>query len=122
MGDKALVEVLLATEGVDTNSKDVYRRTPLSFAAMAGHGAVVELLLSNKPVAPDAADEDERTPLSLAAGNEHEAMAKLLLGKVICSATWVKRHMSAGCPRRDNLDAHYATHGNVEAEIATWQP
>lgn len=36
-GHEAIVNLLLATEGVDMNSKDNNGRTPLSFAAKSGH-------------------------------------------------------------------------------------
>jgi hypothetical protein len=46
-GHEAVVKLLLATEAVDPNSKDIeYRRTPLSWAAEKGHEAVVKLLLT----------------------------------------------------------------------------
>ncbi|KAK7398580.1 hypothetical protein QQX98_012036, partial [Neonectria punicea] len=79
-GHEAVVELLLATEGVDVNSKDeVYGQTPLSWAAENGHEAIVKLLLANEGVDVDSKDNYGWTPLSRAAGNGHEAIVKLLL-------------------------------------------
>ncbi|KAF4337557.1 ankyrin [Fusarium beomiforme] len=80
-GQKAIVKKLLATEGVDVNSKDRHGRTPLSLAAMRGHKAVIKLLLATEGVDVNSKDRHGRTPLSRAAENGHEAVAKLLLAK-----------------------------------------
>ena len=80
-GLEAVVELLLAKERVDPDSKDnTYSRTPLSWAARNGHEAVVKLLLAMERVDPDSKDNKySRTPLSYAAENGHEAVVKLLL-------------------------------------------
>jgi ankyrin repeat protein len=68
LGHEAVVKLLLATDGVDPDSKDYYdNRTPLSWAAEGAHEAVVKLLLATDSVDPDSKDYDGRTPLSWAA-------------------------------------------------------
>ena len=65
--------------------KSQHGRTPLSWAAGAGHEAVVKLLLAKDGIDPDLKDiQSSRTPLSWAAGGGHEAVVQLLLaiGKV----------------------------------------
>ena len=78
-GLEAVVELLLATERVDPDSKDNGGQTPLSWAARNGHEAVVKLLLATERVDPDSKGNDGWTPLSYAAANGHEAVVKLLL-------------------------------------------
>jgi ankyrin repeat domain-containing protein 50 len=80
IGLEAVVELLLAKERVDPDSKDnKYSRTPLSYAAESEHEAVVKLLLATERVDPDSKDKYGGTPLSYAARNGHEAVVKLLL-------------------------------------------
>jgi ankyrin repeat protein len=79
--DKALVELLLAENGVNPDSKDSWGRTPLSWAAEMGNEEVVRLLLSEDNVDPNSVDSDERSPLSWAAEMGNEAVVKLLLSK-----------------------------------------
>ncbi|KAF2807096.1 purine and uridine phosphorylase [Mytilinidion resinicola] len=67
-GLDAIMKTLLE-DGIDVESKDSFRRTPLSWAAGNGHEAVVELLLATGKV---------ETPLSWAAENGHEAVVELL--------------------------------------------
>ncbi|KAM6506306.1 hypothetical protein FSOLCH5_013296 [Fusarium solani] len=79
-GHEAVVKLLLATKGVDVNSKDEkYGRTPLSWAAENGHEAIAKLLLAAEKADVNSKDNYGRTPLSWAAENGHEAIAKLLL-------------------------------------------
>jgi ankyrin repeat protein len=77
-GYKVIVTLLLENNNVDPDPKDEEGRTPLSFAAKAGHEAVVKLLLAIG-VDADSKDNHGRTPLSFAVENEHEAVVKLLL-------------------------------------------
>jgi ankyrin repeat protein len=53
-GHEAVVKLLLAKDGVDSDSKDCEGRTPLSIAARRGHSAVVELLLARNGVDPNS--------------------------------------------------------------------
>lgn len=65
-------------KGAETDAKDTYGRTPLSWASRYGHEAVVQLLLE-KGAAVDLTDEDGRTPLLRASRNGHEVVVKQLL-------------------------------------------
>jgi hypothetical protein len=80
-GHEAVVELLLAKNGVDSDSKDSHRLTPLSWAARAGHAAVVKLLLDKGGVNINSKDYSERTPLLWAAREGHAAVVKLLLAQ-----------------------------------------
>jgi ankyrin repeat protein len=75
--DKLLV--LLVGRFDALNSRDGYSRTPLSYAAEAGHEAVVKLLLVRSGVDVNARDGKGQTPLSYAAEAGHETVVKLLL-------------------------------------------
>ncbi|KAH6714521.1 ankyrin repeat-containing domain protein [Leptodontidium sp. MPI-SDFR-AT-0119] len=44
-GHEGIVQLLLATEKVDVDSKDNSNRTPLSYATENGHEWIVQLLL-----------------------------------------------------------------------------
>ena len=63
----------------DCNERDCYNRTPLSWAAEAGHEAVVRLLIDQAGVENDSKGEWGRSPLSWAAARGHEAVVKLLI-------------------------------------------
>ncbi|KAI1430074.1 hypothetical protein F5Y12DRAFT_793229 [Xylaria sp. FL1777] len=85
-GQEATVKLLLATEGVNPDSKDEFGQTPLSWAAEKGHEDIVKLLLATEGVNPDSKDEVDpnsndgygRTLLSWAARYRHEAVVELL--------------------------------------------
>jgi ankyrin repeat protein len=63
-----VVRVLLATEGVNPDSKDKDGRTPLSWAAEKGHKVSVKILLSKiDSVNPNVRDKYGHTPLWWAA-------------------------------------------------------
>jgi ankyrin repeat protein len=76
-----VVELLLAQNGIDPDSKDNNGQTPLSWAAENGHEVVVKLLLEKNAELETKDEGYGRTPLSWAAGNSHEAVVKLLLEK-----------------------------------------
>ncbi|KAH7159349.1 hypothetical protein DER46DRAFT_702396, partial [Fusarium sp. MPI-SDFR-AT-0072] len=76
---EAVVELLLATDGVDVNSKDKDGQTPLSCAAINGHEVIVKLLLETEKVDVNSKDQNGWTPLVLTAIMGHEGIAKLLL-------------------------------------------
>jgi hypothetical protein len=78
-GLAGIVQVLLASGGIDADSKDKYGQTPLRFAAENGHERVVQLLLAHKGIDANSKDEGGRTPLSWAAENGHERVVQLLL-------------------------------------------
>ena len=56
-------------------------RTPLSWAAGAGHEAVVQLLIERDNVEINAKDGNEYTALIWAAVRRHEAVVRLLIGR-----------------------------------------
>jgi ankyrin repeat protein len=86
-GHNAVVQLLLAQDGIDSNFKDHRGMTPLSLAAQSGHDYIVSLLLENRVDASSRATDyfsAGQTALSLAAEKGHENVVKLLLeaGKV----------------------------------------
>ncbi|KAJ3484049.1 hypothetical protein NLG97_g7154 [Lecanicillium saksenae] len=72
------VESLLQ-HGIDADAKDSAGRTPLSWAARAGHESFVKILLMIDGVDINSQDYKARTPLSRAAKWGHQAVVKLLL-------------------------------------------
>jgi ankyrin repeat protein len=78
-GYKSLVTALLATEGINVDSKDYLSRTPLSYAAERGHEPVARLLVETGNTDIDAKSNSSRTPLSYAAEGGHKAIAQLLV-------------------------------------------
>jgi ankyrin repeat protein len=98
-----VVELLLAKDGVDPDSKDKYHRTPLSWAVIKGQEAVVELLLAKDGIDPDPKDRYNETLLSLAANTGHSDIAKLLL----------KKYKENGIIIRDE-DVDIATHPEAD--------
>ncbi|RSL93102.1 hypothetical protein CEP52_013447 [Fusarium oligoseptatum] len=77
-GHETIVKLLLATEGVEADSKAIDGRTSLSYAARNGHETIVKLLLDTGKVDPKAEDNNNRTPWSLAVQYNHIAVHKLL--------------------------------------------
>jgi ankyrin repeat protein len=73
------VELLLARDDVDPDSKDSTDQTPLLWAAENGHEAVVKLLLASDGVNPDSKNSMGQTPLMRAAEKGHKGVVELLL-------------------------------------------
>ncbi|KAL8301465.1 hypothetical protein RB593_000327 [Gaeumannomyces tritici] len=139
---KAL-EVILPNSNHIIDIPDSHGRTPLSYAANAGHEAVVKLLLAAGIVNVDSMDKHGRTPLSCAADAGHEAVVKLLLAAGIvnvdsidergrtplsCAANAgheavVKLLLATGIVNVDSIDLYgrtplsYAVHGGHEAVV-----
>jgi ankyrin repeat protein len=65
--------------GAQRDNRDVFGRTPLSWAAGEGHEVVSKLLLETGKVDADSKDYYCQTPLSWASRNGREAIVKLLL-------------------------------------------
>ena len=80
-GFQRVVRSLLAKEGIDINSKNEDKKTPLALAAELGHEAAVKLLLAKDNVDLNPKDRDGNTPLAAAAVRGQEATVKLLLEK-----------------------------------------
>src|SRR3984957_4453986 len=81
-GHEAIVELLLARDDVDVNSKDrQYGLTPLLWAASNGHEAVVKQFLARDDVNTNSKDSNGRMPLSWAVMCGHEAVVKLFLAR-----------------------------------------
>lgn len=79
-GHDAVVELLLDTGEVDTNTQDAeYGRTPLLWAARTGHDAVVLRLLNTGCKSINTEDGYGYTPLLWAAEKNHNNIVKLLL-------------------------------------------
>ncbi|KAI1824491.1 ankyrin repeat-containing domain protein [Xylaria intraflava] len=76
-----MVELFLASEGVNPDLRDAFGRTLLWWAARNGYEAVVRLLLAKEGVDPESRDDDGRTSLLYAAKNGHVAVVKLLAAK-----------------------------------------
>ena len=72
---------LLGMDGCDANRGDSAGVTPLTWAAMSGHGGAVELLLRQEAVNPDKPDNKGKTPLLWAAIEGHESVVGQLLDR-----------------------------------------
>jgi ankyrin repeat protein len=81
MGHEAVVELLLAKDGVNQRVEDDDSRTQLSRAVENELKIVIQLLLTKYGVGLNIEDEYGQTPLSWAAGNGYESVVKLLLEK-----------------------------------------
>lgn len=82
-----VTRLLSDAKGAKVDVPSNHKRTPLSLAAINGHGQIVSLLIGMRASFKDK-DGDGRTPLWWAARNGHEAVVKLLLetGKVNADA------------------------------------
>jgi hypothetical protein len=79
-GHEQLLELFLARNKVDPNSKDISGFTPLSRAAQAGRDHFVKLILQRKDVHIDARCSNGQTALSHAANGGHDNIFRLLCG------------------------------------------
>ncbi|SPN99608.1 uncharacterized protein DNG_02460 [Cephalotrichum gorgonifer] len=79
-GHDATVQLLLTTNGIDPNWKDINGYVPLAHAARRGNLNVVKRLLDpGTGVEPDARDSNGLTPLATAAVCGHDSVVELLL-------------------------------------------
>ena len=77
---RSVVQLLLARDDIEVNSKSYYGKTPLGYAVEGGHLEVVQLLLARDNVDVEAANVrnfEERTPLELAAERGHFEVVEL---------------------------------------------
>jgi len=95
-GHKEVVELLVAVNKIEINTKDKDGWTALMKAASNGHKEVVELLVAVDKVEINAQDKDGWTALMKAASNDHKNVVKLLraqtgaggaLGKIAMTVT-----------------------------------
>ena len=78
-----IVAALIETRCYDLDEEDFGGRSPLVWAAWAGHEAVVKILLGQEEVNPDMPDIWGQTPLSVAAEEGHEGVVKMLLEREV---------------------------------------
>ena len=81
-GYEELVQQLLkrTADGIDPNHKDLYDRTPLSWAAEMGHEKLVRLLIRHGAQV-ESKDKHGQTPLFYAAGNIDGTIVTLLIAE-----------------------------------------
>ncbi|KAH8896114.1 hypothetical protein GQ53DRAFT_778861 [Thozetella sp. PMI_491] len=74
---------LLQAMFLDLDSRDVLRRTPLSWAAANGHTSIVKRLVDTGKVKVDLQDNFGQTPLSWGAARGHEVVVQLFLVRTL---------------------------------------
>ncbi|KAK4444779.1 hypothetical protein QBC34DRAFT_384994 [Podospora aff. communis PSN243] len=78
-GHEAAVKLLLATDGVEIDVRNVRRRTPLHEAAQRGHKVIVKLLLDTERAEPQRRHNYGQMSLNRAAEEGRTAVGRLLL-------------------------------------------
>lgn len=120
-GINRVVDIILHSRSNPPDLKDIYGRTPLSWAAENGHVSVVEKLIATRQVEIDSEDRRGMRPLIWAAKEGHAAVAQLLLDKGA-------HPNSQNCSHRTSL-SYAAESGHMEvtqllldrgAETETW--
>jgi ankyrin repeat protein len=91
-GDATVLQMLLAKDDVEPDSRNYLGRTPLSLAAENGHVAVVGLLVKQDNVDVDSQDPLGRTPLLYAAMSGQEAIVRILLERDDVNADWMDNY------------------------------
>lgn len=76
-----IVTLLVEAPGVDINSKDSGKQTPLYIASEGGYLNAVDILLAQTGVEVNASNEDDKTPLHIACERGHLEIVNKLLGK-----------------------------------------
>ncbi|PHH74640.1 hypothetical protein CDD80_2945 [Ophiocordyceps camponoti-rufipedis] len=76
--DKAMVELLLAADGVDVNLRDAKGVTPLLEALSGYQIAMAELLLAAEDIDPDIPDKNQITPLLMAVQSRETSFKSFL--------------------------------------------
>ena len=74
-----LVTVLIYDEGYEVDQQDCRGRTPLTWAAIAGHEGLVKVLLERENADPSLPDTEGDGPLGCAAINGYDGVVKVLL-------------------------------------------
>lgn len=75
----AVMNLLLATDRVNPDTRDNYGRTPLMIAVEKGSTKIVEMLLATDRVDPDTKNNERRTPLIIAVEKGLIEIVKMLL-------------------------------------------
>ncbi|KIW30853.1 uncharacterized protein PV07_02546 [Cladophialophora immunda] len=78
-GNEAIVNMMMAIDGVDVNIKSRSGMTPFACAVAKGHEGVCRILLGTARVNPDERYCNGEPPLSIAARNQRESIVELLL-------------------------------------------
>jgi ankyrin repeat protein len=79
-GRKNIVELLLGTNAVDVDGRNMFRQTPLQCAADHGYKEIVQMLLGTGKVNVNLHGLDGWTALLLAVKRGHKEIVQLLLG------------------------------------------
>jgi ankyrin repeat protein len=77
--DAGIVAALLVHPDIDVNARDLYQRTPLAYAAVAGQTQMVNILVAQQGVDVSPIDRWGMTPLHYAAENGHLNVVRILL-------------------------------------------
>lgn len=122
-GYESVVQVLLASDGVDTNIKNSEERTPLDLAAINGRDKVIPLLLAHGKVEPNMKNMYGRTALMEASFRGYTAVTKQLLASEKVNPN-VMGGLTPPLPPPVELQYDYDRHGfglllnEVEYEIS----
>ncbi|KAF4207607.1 hypothetical protein CNMCM8927_002684 [Aspergillus lentulus] len=76
--DAGIVAALLVHPDIDVNARDLYQRTPLAYAAVAGQTQMVNILVAQQGVDVSPVDRWGMTPLHYAAENGHLNVVRML--------------------------------------------
>ncbi|GFF68589.1 hypothetical protein IFM47457_02115 [Aspergillus lentulus] len=76
--DAGVVAALLVHPDIDVNARDLYQRTPLAYAAVAGQTQMVNILVAQQGVDVSPVDRWGMTPLHYAAENGHLNVVRML--------------------------------------------
>jgi hypothetical protein len=90
-GHNAVVNLLLAYDGIDPDFKSNYGRTPLSMAAANGPEGVIKPLLAQDGVDPGPKESHGTALISRAAANEHEAVVNVARSRQVY-IYWLWKH------------------------------
>ena len=83
MGGRLLIAILLLdTQAVDVDARDIFGRSPIFWAARKGQEDIVRLLLERNAT-HDFVDEDGQTPLSIAKKKGYKNVVDLSIAKGI---------------------------------------
>jgi ankyrin repeat protein len=95
-GHTAIVELLLAAQGIHVNAKDVDGWTALIWAAEEGHAEIVRLLLAVPGIHVNAKNNNGETALMVAEREGHTDVVRAINSFFAAQAMnrWIPRHRS----------------------------